>query len=222
MQGNKTAQNFLNELYANGLTANAVIKYTGDLGEDKKKKLLTELKKLMASDRSNRFIPLPLGMDITPLDLKLTDSQFFELKKFSSLQIAAAFGIKPNQINDYNKSSYANSESQNLSFYTDTLLAILTGWEEELNYKLLRANELIEGIGFKFNVASILRGDMKTQMEVLSGYTGAGIYQINEARQKAGLTTLPDGDVNLINGTFVKLEDIGKAYGTGKGGNGNA
>ena len=221
MQGNKTAQNFLNELYANGLTANAVIKYTGDMGEDKKKKLLTELKKLMASDRSNRFIPLPLGMDITPLDLKLTDSQFFELKKFSSLQIAAAFGIKPNQINDYNKSSYANSESQNLSFYTDTLLAILTEWEEELNYKLLRADELTEGIGFKFNVASILRGDMKTQMEVLSGYTGAGIYQINEARRKAGLTTLPDGDVNLINGTFVKLEDIGKAY-TEKGGNGNA
>ena len=36
-----------------------------------------------------------------PLDIKLSDSQFFELKKYTALQIAAAFGVKPNQINDY-------------------------------------------------------------------------------------------------------------------------
>lgn len=221
MQGNKAAQNFLNELYANGLTANAVIKYTGDMTTDRKTKLLSELKKLMASDRSNRFIPLPLGMDITPLDLKLTDSQFYELKKFSGLQIAAAFGIKPNQLNNYDKSSYANSEMQQLAFYTDTLLSVLTGWEEELNYKLLRADELARGIGFKFNVATILRGDIKSQMEALTGYVGNGIYQINEARRKADLPPLSDGDVNLINGTFVRLKDIGKAY-AGKGGGKNA
>ena len=221
MQGNKAAQNFLNKLYANGLTANAVIKYVGELTQESRKKLLNELKTLMAGDTTNRFIPIPLGMDITPLDLKLTDSQFYELKKFSGLQIAAAFGIKPNQLNNYDKSSYANSEIQQLAFYTDTLLAILTGWEEELNYKLLKPVELAQGIGFKFNVATILRGDIKTQMEALAGYVGAGIYQINEARLKAGLPPLPDGNVNLINGTFVKLEDIGKAY-AGKGGDSNA
>ena len=42
-------------------------------------------------------------MKLTPLDIKLSDSQFIELKKYSALQIAAAFGIKPNQINDYEK-----------------------------------------------------------------------------------------------------------------------
>lgn len=61
-------------------------------------------------------------MKLTPLDIKLSDSQFIELKKYSALQIAAAFGIKPNQINDYTKSSYSNSEMQQLSFLTDTML----------------------------------------------------------------------------------------------------
>lgn len=61
-------------------------------------------------------------MKLTPLDIKLSDSQFIELKEYSALQIAAAFGIKPNQINDYTKSSYSNSEMQQLSFLTDTML----------------------------------------------------------------------------------------------------
>ena len=61
-------------------------------------------------------------MKLTPLDIKLTDSQFFELKKYTALQIAAAFGVKPNQINNYDKSSYSNSEMQQLSFYVDTEL----------------------------------------------------------------------------------------------------
>ena len=70
-------------------------------------------------------MPVPLGMKLTPLDIKLTDAQFFELRKHTALQIAGAFGVKPNQINDYSKSSYSNSEMQQLSFLTETMLFIL-------------------------------------------------------------------------------------------------
>lgn len=52
------------------------------------------------------------------------------MKKYSALQIASAFGIKPNQIGDYEKSSYASSEAQQLSFYVDTMLYILKQYEE--------------------------------------------------------------------------------------------
>ncbi len=90
-------------------------------------------------------------MKLTPLDIKLTDSQFIELKKYSALQIAAAFGIKPNQINDYEKSSYSNSEMQQLSFYVDTMLFVLKQYEEEVNYKLLSDDETEDGLYFKMN-----------------------------------------------------------------------
>ena len=49
------------------------------------------------------------------------------------------------------KSSYANSEMQQLSFYVDTELFILKQYEEELNYKLLTESEIKEGYFFKFN-----------------------------------------------------------------------
>ena len=37
------------------------------------------------------------------------DAQFDEVRKHTALQIAAAFGIKPHQINDMEKSSYASA-----------------------------------------------------------------------------------------------------------------
>lgn len=96
-------------------------------------------------DATKTFIPVPLGSKIEPLNIKLTDSQFIELRKHSALQIAAAFGVKPNQVNDYEKSSFANSESQQLAFLTDTLLWILKGYEEELSWKLLEPEQINRG-----------------------------------------------------------------------------
>lgn len=212
ISGSKESQKFMNELYNRGLTANAIVKYTGDFDETRKKSLLQELTKFATDDTNQRIIPIPLGMDLVPLDLKLTDSQFYELKKYSSLQIAAAFGVKPNHLNDYSKSSYANSEMQNLTFYIDTLLFILSQYEEEMNYKMLTEEERAKGYHFEFNVATILRGDIKTQAEALNKFTTGSIYEINEARKYLGMPLLENGDVIMVNGSYVKLEDIGKAY----------
>ena len=193
------------------LTADAIIKYTGDLDSAKKKKLIEELSNFSTTG-AERFIPLPFGMDITALDLKLTDSQFYELKKYSALQIASAFGIKPNHLNDYEKSSYANSEMQNLTFYVDTLLYIITLYEEEFNYKMLTEEERQKGYNFEINVATILRGDLKTQAESLARLVQASVYQVNEARSYLGMPKIEDGDTIMVNGSYVKLEEIGKAY----------
>lgn len=212
MEGSKASQAFMNDLYHRGLTANAVIKYTGDFDSAKRKALVEDLKGFSGDLDGDRIIPIPLGMDLVPLDLKLTDSQFYELKKYTALQIAAAFGVKPNHLNNYDKSSYANSEMQNLTFYIDTLLYILTQWEEELDSKLLTEAELQKGYGFEFNIAKILRGDLKSQAESLTKYVQGSIVTLNEARSKAGWPAIDDGDIIIVNGSYVKLEDIGKAY----------
>ena len=126
IEGGLESQNFLNNLYKGGLTARAVLQYTGDMSPKLEKALIARLEEYAnGANNAGKFIPIPIGMKIEPLNIKLTDSQFFELKKYSALQIAGAFGIKPNQINDYEKSSYANSEMQNISFYIDTELFIL-------------------------------------------------------------------------------------------------
>ena len=103
----------MNNLYESGLTAKATLEYTGELNEKAKTALVKSFEEFgSGAKNTGKILPVPLGMKLTPLDIKLTDSQFFELKKYNALQIAGAFGVKPNQINDYSKSSYSNSEMQ--------------------------------------------------------------------------------------------------------------
>ena len=211
MAGSKASQAFLNDLYQKGLTANAVVKYVGDLSREQQKVMLKQIDK-QARDEGRRLITLPVGYDIQTLDLKLTDSQFYELKKYNALQVAAAFGIQPNQLNDYSKSSYANSAAQSLSFYVNTLLYNITLYEQEFNRKLLTTKEQTQGLGFKFNVWTILRGDPTQQADVLQKMVASAIYSPNEARSKLDVPPTAGGDVHIVNGSYVKLEDVGLAY----------
>ena len=210
IEGGLESQNFLNNLYKGGLTARAVLQYTGDMSPKLEKALIARLEEYAnGANNAGKFIPIPIGMKIEPLNIKLTDSQFFELKKYSALQIAGAFGIKPNQINDYEKSSYANSEMQNISFYIDTELFILKQYEEELDYKLLEPSDRRQGKYYKFNENVILRTDAKSQATILTGYVQNGIYTPNEARSYMNKPRKEGGDELICNGNYIKVAQIG-------------
>lgn len=216
IKGNIKAQQLQNKLYENGFTAKAVVQYTGNLNDDSVKIFIKGIENYATGKLENEgiknLIPVPLGATLTPLNTKFTDNQFLELKQYSALQIASAFGIKPYQIGDYTKSSYASAEAQQLSFYVDTLLYILKQYEEELTYKLLSRKECTNGLHFKFNVAVILRADLKTQIESLSTAVGNFIYTPNEARALLDLEAKEGGDKLLGNGAAIPVNLAGIQY----------
>lgn len=211
--GGLESQNFMNNLYKNGLTASMALQYSGDLNEHLEKKLVEKLERYAnGSKNAGKIVPIPVGMQLVPLNLKLTDSQFFELKKFTALQIAGAMGIKPNQINDYDKSSYSNSEMQQLSFYIDTELFIIKQYEEEINFKMLTEKQIQQGYYYKFNEKVILRTDSKTQAEIMSKYVNNGIYTPNEARSHLDMAKVDGGDQLIVNGNYIPINMVGKQY----------
>jgi HK97 family phage portal protein len=219
VDGALESQKFMNNLYKTGLTGKAVLEYTGDLNQEARERLIKGFEQFAnGSKNAGKIIPVPLGMKLVPLNIKLTDSQFFELKKYTALQIAAAFGIKPNQINDYEKSSYASAEAQNLAFYVDTLLYILKQYEEEITYKTLSDQMIRDGYFWKFNVNVILRADIKTQMEALAKGVNNGIYTPNEARSYLDLPAEEGGDMLMVNGNYIPITMVGQQY--KKGGEG--
>lgn len=216
VSGNIKAQKMLNQMYKSGFTAKAVVQYTADLSGENLRKFKEKIEDFAGSNLDDkevkRIIPIPVGTTLTPLNINLADNQFIDVKKYSALQIASAFGIKPNQIGDYEKSSYASSEAQQLSFYVDTMLYILKQYEEELNYKLLSREEIEKGYYFKFNVAVILRADLKTQIETLSQAVSNFIYTPNEARALLDKPAKPGGDKLLGNGASIPVELAGTQY----------
>lgn len=217
ISGASASQRYMNSLYESGLTAKATLEYTGELNDKAKESLVKSFEDFGSGARNTgKIIPVPLGMKLTPLDIKLSDSQFFELKKYTALQIAAAFGVKPNQINDYSKSSYANSELQQLSFYVDTELFVIKQYEEEINYKMLTDEEQDDGFYYKYNEKVLFRTDSKTQMEYLKNGVSGSIMKPNEARRKLDLPDGEGGDTLLANGSIVPLTMAGAAYQKGQ------
>ena len=203
-------------MYDNGFTSKATLQYTGNLNEQNQKAFTKGIQKYVDGEYSSEgiknLIPLPYGATLQPLNSKLSDNQFFEIKQYTALQIASAFGIKPYQIGDYTKSSYASAEAQQLSFYVDTLLYIIKQYEEELTYKLLSSDEISNGYHFKFNVAVILRADLATQIKTLSTGVANFIYTPNEARGMLDLEAKPGGDRLLGNGASIPVELTGSQY----------
>jgi HK97 family phage portal protein len=213
VSGASSSQDYMNKLYESGLTAKATLEYTGKLNEEAKKELVRSFESFgSGAKNTGKILPVPQGMKLTPLDIKLTDAQFFELKKYTALQIAAAFGVKPNQINNYDKSSYNNSEMQQLSFYVDTELFVIKQYEEEINYKILTEEEQNDGLYYKYNEKVLFRTDSKTQMDYLKNGVAGSIMTANEARRKLDLPDSDGGNVLLANGNIVPLTQAGAAY----------
>lgn len=213
------SQKLVNDMYDSGFTAKAVLQYTGSLNDENVKTFVKGIesyaKGKLKDEGIKNIIPIPLGATLTPLNVKLADNQFIEVRQYTALQIASAFGIKPYQIGDYTKSSYASAEAQQLSFLVDTLLFILKQYEEEITYKLLSREEIDKGLYFKFNVDAILRADFKTKVETLSKATNSFLMTPNEARGKLDLEKVPGGDKLLGNGASIPVEYTGSQYTNG-------
>lgn len=216
VEGNTKAQKFINRLYDSGMTAKAVLQYTGNLKDANVEALTKGIEAYAKGEMKARgienIIPMPYGMTLTPLNLKLTDSQFLEIKQYSALQIASAFGVKPYQVGDYTKASYASAEAQQLSFLVDTLLFIVKQYEEEIGYKLLDDVEEASGYHAKFNTGVILRADQQTQINTLSAAVSNFLMTPNEAREKLDLPAKDGGDQLLGNGASIPVQYTGAQY----------
>ncbi|ETT33281.1 phage portal protein [Paenibacillus sp. FSL R5-808] len=215
-----SAGKFINNFYKNGLQTKGLIQYTGSLDEAAKKVFREQFESMSSGlKNSHRVSLLPFGYQFTPISMSMTDAQFLENTELTIRQLAAAFGIKMHQLNDLDRSTHNNNEQQQQQFYTDTMLPILTTYEQELTRKLFLDNEIEEGYFTRFNVDAILRADFKTRMDALDKAVKGSIMSPNEARAKENLPPKDGGDELYANGNVIKLTMAGQQYAK-KGGGG--
>lgn len=214
----KNSVGFLNKLYKSNMFGSKVlVHYPGELNKGNEQKVAAGLERYSATQGSGKFIPVPAGFQAQLLDMKLADAQFFENNRVSALQLAAAFGIKPNIINDYTKSSYSNSETQQVDFYVNTLQPLFKAYEQEITYKVLSEREINKGYRLEINEKILFKMDNKTQAEVYSKYLTNFAMTPNEVREDLNLPNIKGGDTLLGNGSTINLENIGNQYNRGGG-----
>lgn len=203
----KSSSEYLNTSYKKGLQVGGILQYTGDLSDSAQAKLVNKYELSMSGVKnSNRITAMPVGLTYQPINLKMTDAQFLENTQLTIQQLTAAFGIKPHQVNDQTKTSYASTSEANREFYSDTMLAILTMYEQECTYKLFTKKEIENGFYVKFNADVILRGDPEKRYTAYRQAVQNMILTPNECRRLEERPEKPGGDKLYGNASLVPAE----------------
>ena len=213
LENGASANKFVNNFYKQGLQVKGIVQYVGDLDEKAKRNFREKFESMSSGlSNSHRIALMPVGYQFQPISLSMHDAQFLENNQLTIRQIAAAFGIKMHQLNDLDRATHTNVAEQQREFYADTLQPKLTGYEQELSFKLLLDDEIESGIFFRFNVDAILRADLKTRYEAYRIGVQGGFLTPNEPRKLENLPPMPGGDQLLVNGSYVPITQAGAAY----------
>lgn len=204
---------FLNNHFKNGLSGGAVLNYTSDLKDERVTQLREKFEKMTSGIKNaGRIMPVPIGFKLEPFNISLVDSEFFKMQGLTVRHIANAFGVKLFQLNDLERSTYGNVETQNIAYYSDTLQNTITQAEQEFDYKFLTKDHRKQGYFFKFNVDSILRSDFKTRMEGYALAIQNAIYSPADCREKEDMIFIEGSDRLVCNGNMIPLNQAGKQY----------
>ena len=207
------AEEYGSKFYANGAAPSGVLEHPGTL-KDPAKVRDSWNAAFGGSSNSHKVAVLEEGLKYTPISISPNEAQFLETRKFQINEIARIFRVPPHMVGDLEKSSFSNIEQQSLEFVKYTLDPWVIRWEQAL-FKALLSEEEKKDYFFKLNVEGLLRGDYASRM---NGYATArqnGWMSANDIRELEDLDRIPSelgGDLYLVNGNMMPLNDAGAAY----------
>ncbi|MBR2769918.1 MAG: phage portal protein [Solobacterium sp.] len=199
--------------FKNGAQPSGVLEHPGILkNPEKLRENWTQV--YGGANNAHKVAVLEEGMTYKPISLPPEDSQFLSTREFGVEEICRIFRVPPHMVQDLKRATFSNIEHQSIDFVVHTLDPWLVRIEKAIVKDLLLEDEKDEYYP-KFNVDGLLRGDYKSRMDGYSVGISTGIMSPNEARQKENMPPLEEeegGDFHIVNGTFIRLKDVGAQY----------
>lgn len=165
-------------------------------------------------NNAHKVAVLEEGMTYKPISLPPEDSQFLSTREFGVEEICRIFRVPPHMVQDLKRATFSNIEHQSIDFVVHTLDPWLRRIEKAIVKDVLLESEQ-EELFPQFNVDGLLRGDYKSRMEGYNIGRQGGWMNANDIRRLENLDPIPEeegGDLYIINGSCVKLSDVGVAY----------
>lgn len=168
-------------------------------------------KQSVGPDNWHRPLVVPFADKIVPVTVPPEDAQFLGTQEFGVAECARWFDTPLVFMMLPNSEPRANAEQDTLNFVTTTLAPKCKCKEQELNVKLLSANERDDGIFIEHNLDALLRGDFKSRMEGYNLALNNGTLSRNEVRRKENLDPIPEvdgGDVRTVPVNSMNLKAV--------------
>jgi HK97 family phage portal protein len=197
------------KFFANGANMGGTITHPQKLNDQARKNLRESIEQATSGDNANRWLVLEEGLKAERMSIPPDEAQFLESRKFSVLEICRWYGVPPHKVMALDRATWANVEQLGLEFVTDTIQPWVTQFEQEADLKLFgRVNR---GVFYtKFNLAALLRGDMKSRYEAYEIAHRNGWMNANEIRALEELNPIPNGGMYVMQAQMTTREQIKK------------
>lgn len=188
------------KLYENGLFLGGYLKYAKTLTVDQLQKYRSSFAdtysgmqnagKVGALDEGTTFEPLKYTMP-------LSDVSYIETRNFQIEDIARIFNYPIELLSGSKAASFSSLENIMINYVQSSLTPIATMFEQELNRKIFRSNEIKDHYT-KLELNGLLRGDIKSRSEYYKMRFDTGSLSPNEIRQYEDDDPIEGGDQYFI------------------------
>ena len=170
-------QRYANMLFTNDATPTHAFSMDSSFkNESSKDNFLKALSRWATGRNRHKPVVLEYGMKPVRMGLTAEEAQFLETRRELWVDLTRLWRVPPHKVGIMDKATFSNIEHQALEFVTDTLRPILELIERSAT-KFLIAEP---GVYFEFNVASLLRGDIKARFEAYALGRQWGWLSVND------------------------------------------
>ena len=191
-----------------GMMPSGFLSVDGELTDIQRSELQGHLQQFVGSKNAGKTMVLEAGMQWDGAQLNPEDAQMLETRRYSVEDICRWFGTPPIVVGHgaEGQTMYGTGvESIFLAWRSLGLNPLLRRFEARIKTDFLRARK---GVYFEWNREGLLQMDTKAKGEFLRSMVNAGIMTLNEARAKLNLGPVEGGDVPLVQGAMIGLDEL--------------
>lgn len=176
--------------------------------DDARRTFREEWRDIHGDASASRVATLQMGAKANAISIAPEDSQFLQTREFGVEEIARFYGIFPHLLQRMIGTTMNNVEQLPIDLVKFTLAQYFDIWEGAINTQLLPEQDR-ERYYAKHNLNGLLRGDSAAQIAFIKESIDAGVMTRNEGRLYLDLEPVSGGDVFLVQGATVPLDENG-------------
>lgn len=182
--------------FANGGAGGGVLKHPGDFRtKEDEASFLSSWRSGGTGRNRHRDRLLKFGVEYTPFQVRNDEAQFLETKKQAGYELAGIWNMPPHRAGMLERATNNNIEQQSLEFVMYALGPDLAAFEQAMSRDLLIGADR-DRYFIEFNVAGLLRGDLKGRWTAYFQGRQGGWLSINDVRRLENMDPIgPEGDV---------------------------
>lgn len=182
--------------FVNSGKSGGTLEHPGDFkSKEDQKSFLDTWRDSGTGANAHRDRLLKFGVKYTPISVNNDEGQFIETLREENIALCRLWNMPPHRVGILDRATFSNIEQQSIDFVVYTLGPWIAGWEQAAERDLLVGEDEQDRYYIEFNVAGLLRGDLKSQFEAFALGRQNGWLSINDIRRLLNQNGIgPDGD----------------------------